>query len=88
MNDTAPQADARATTSATRANAAGIGLMLLGIFVFALNDALGKWLVATYSVGQLLLIRSGAALVLLLPLIWRDWATFAAAPKKSVTEIT
>jgi drug/metabolite transporter (DMT)-like permease len=51
---------------------AGIGLMLLGIFVFALNDALGKWLVATYSVGQLLLVRSMAALALLLPFLWRD----------------
>ncbi len=46
---------------------AGIGLMLLGIFLFSLNDALGKYLVATYSVGQLLLIRSVAALVLLSP---------------------
>ncbi|MCK9913562.1 DMT family transporter [Microbacteriaceae bacterium K1510] len=46
---------------------AGIGLMLTGIFFFALNDALGKWLVATYSVGQLLLIRSAAALVILIP---------------------
>jgi drug/metabolite transporter (DMT)-like permease len=50
---------------------AGIGMMLLGIFIFALNDALGKWLVATYSVGQLLLIRSAAALVCLLPFIRR-----------------
>jgi cobyrinic acid a,c-diamide synthase len=41
----------------------GISMMLLGIFLFALNDALGKWLVATYSVGQLLLVRSAAALV-------------------------
>ena len=37
--------------------------MLAGIFLFAVNDALGKWLVATYSVGQVLLIRSPAALV-------------------------
>ncbi|MBU4530989.1 MAG: DMT family transporter [Hoeflea sp.] len=49
----------------------GIAVMLLGIFMFALNDTLGKWLVATYSVGQVLLIRSIAALVVLSPLIWR-----------------
>jgi drug/metabolite transporter (DMT)-like permease len=49
----------------------GIAMMLLGIFVFALNDALGKWLVSTYSVGQLLLIRSAAALVCLLPFFRR-----------------
>jgi drug/metabolite transporter (DMT)-like permease len=61
---------------------AGIGLMLLGIFVFALNDALGKWLVATYSVGQLLLVRSMAALALLLPFLWRDSGrSFTAAPR-------
>jgi drug/metabolite transporter (DMT)-like permease len=61
---------------------AGIGLMLLGIFVFALNDALGKWLVATYSVGQLLLVRSMAALALLLPFLWRDGGrSFTAAPR-------
>mgnify|MGYP001043681071 CR=1 FL=1 len=51
---------------------AGIGLMLLGIFLFSANDALGKWLVDTYSVGAVLLFRSLAALVLLLPMIWRD----------------
>lgn len=61
---------------------AGIGLMLTGIFVFALNDALGKWLVATYSVGQLLLIRSAAALVLLLPFLCREGlAPLKAAPR-------
>jgi drug/metabolite transporter (DMT)-like permease len=51
---------------------AGIGLMLAGIFFFALNDALGKWLIASFSLGQLLLVRSAAALVLLAPFIWRE----------------
>lgn len=56
--------------------------MLLGIFIFALNDALGKWLIATYSVGQLLLIRSIAALVFLAPLIRREGRrTFRSAPR-------
>ena len=61
-----------------RAALAGIVLMLAGIFLFSVNDALGKWLVATYSVGQVLLIRSAAALVLLAPFIWRDRATLRA----------
>src|SRR6202040_4221154 len=56
------QAMSRSISSPKSALAAGIGLMLLGCFVFSLNDALGKWLVATYSVGELLLIRSAAAL--------------------------
>lgn len=46
--------------------------MLAGIFLFCCNDALGKWLLGTYSVWQMLVIRSVAALVLLSPLIWRE----------------
>jgi drug/metabolite transporter (DMT)-like permease len=46
-------------------------MMLVGILLFAVNDVLGKWLVATYSVGQLLLIRSGVGLVALAPFLWR-----------------
>jgi drug/metabolite transporter (DMT)-like permease len=61
---------------------AGIGLMLAGIFFFALNDALGKWLIATYSVGQLLLVRSAAGLAFLAPFIKREgWAAFRGAPR-------
>jgi drug/metabolite transporter (DMT)-like permease len=75
-----------ATTSPhdRRAALAGIGLMTAGIFLFAVNDALGKWLVATFSVGQVLLIRSIAALVLLTPFIWRDRASFAVAPRRGM----
>jgi hypothetical protein len=36
----------------------GIGLMLLSIFMFSFGDALGKFMVATYSVGQLLWLRA------------------------------
>ena len=64
-----------------RAALAGIALMSAGIFLFAVNDALGKWLVATYAVGQLLLIRSGAALAVLAPFVRRDARTFAVAPR-------
>ncbi len=48
---------------------AGIGWMLAGIGIFCLNDALGKWLVGKYAVGELLLIRSATALVLLIPFL-------------------
>lgn len=47
----------------------GILMMLAGILMFSLNDTMGKWLVSTYSVGQVLLIRSLAALLVLLPFI-------------------
>lgn len=53
---------------------AGIGLMILGIFLFVANDVMGKWLVATYTVGQVLLIRSAAGLVMLGPSLWKTGA--------------
>jgi drug/metabolite transporter (DMT)-like permease len=59
------------------ARLAGIGLMLLSIFMFSFGDALGKFIVATYSVGQLLWLRACAALIVLLPMIWRHRAAFA-----------
>lgn len=51
---------------------AGIVLMLLGMLMFSLNDAMGKMLVSTYSVGQVLFIRSIAALLVLAPFLVRQ----------------
>src|SRR5882762_166857 len=53
-----------------------IGLMLLSIFMFSFGDALGKFMVATYSVGQLLWLRACAALLVLLPMMWKQRAEF------------
>lgn len=63
--------------------ATGIALMLLACFVYSLNDALGKWLVSIYSVGQLLTIRSVAAILILLPFLMRreTLREFRAAPR-------
>ncbi|MGJ4940775.1 DMT family transporter [Bradyrhizobium sp. HKCCYLS1011] len=58
------------------ARLAGIGLMLLSIFMFSFGDATGKFLVQTYSVGQLLCLRACAALLLLSPMIWRQRSQF------------
>ena len=67
------------------ATLAGIALMVLGIFLFCCNDALGKWLLGTYTVWQMLLIRSIAALVILAPLMWRAGArALAAAPRPAL----
>ena len=55
---------------------AGIGLMLLSILMFSCGDALGKFMVATYSLGELLWLRACAALIVLLPMIWRNRADF------------
>src|SRR6516165_12013382 len=66
------QADARSL------HVVGIGFMLLSVFMFSFGDAVGKYIVATYSVGQLLALRGCAALFLLSPLIWRYRAQFFA----------
>src|SRR5580704_1234296 len=61
---------------------AGIGLMLMSVSLFSLNDAVGKWLVKSYPVGEALLIRSLVALALLVPFVWREGrAAFAAAAR-------
>lgn len=49
---------------------AGPALMLLGMLMFALNDTMGKWLVASYGLGQVVLLRSLAALIILVPMVW------------------
>src|SRR5260370_9756432 len=69
---------AKISTTAARGwgRLAGIGLMLVWVCVFAFGDTLGKFIVATYSVGQLLLLRSAAALIVLSPLIWRNRRKF------------
>ncbi len=64
------------TADVRSARLAGIGLMLVSVCVFAFGDTLGKFIVATYSVGQLLLLRSAAALIVLSPLIWRNRRKF------------
>ena len=54
-----------------RSGTAGLGvvLYLAGVAMFAVNDALGKWLVADYGVGQLMLLRTIGAAVVLAPML-------------------
>ncbi|WP_028032526.1 DMT family transporter [Chelativorans sp. J32] len=65
---TQPAAPLAETHDTTRL---GILVMLAAMLLFSLNDALGKWLVATYTVGQVLLLRSIAALIVLSPFLWK-----------------
>src|SRR4029078_3288013 len=58
------------------ARLAGIGLMLLSILMLSFGDALGKYMVATYAVGQLLWLRACAALLVLLPMMCKQRAEF------------
>lgn len=50
----------------------GVALMFLGDFMFALNDAMAKWLVVSFSVGQILVIRSLGSFIILTPMIARQ----------------
>jgi drug/metabolite transporter (DMT)-like permease len=72
-------APARRSTSGALA---GVGFMLLGVFLFASNDAMGKWLVGSYAVGQILLVRSISALAVLVP-FWRreGWRRLVRPPR-------
>src|SRR3569833_3411917 len=64
------QAQEKAQASGGREHdVAGIALMLIGIFFFSVNDTMGKWLISTYSVGQVLLLRSISAIIILSPFI-------------------
>ena len=64
------------------AHLAGIGLMLLATLMFSLNDVMGKWLVATYSVSQILFLRGIAALLILSPFVVRaGLVAFRSAPQ-------
>jgi drug/metabolite transporter (DMT)-like permease len=65
-----------ATLNDRSARLAGIALMLASVCMFSFGDALGKFVVATYSVGQLMFFRAIAALVVLAPSIWRQRAEF------------
>lgn len=55
-----------------RSVALGIALMAGGYFVFALNDALGKYLVASFGVAQLVAIRSVGSFLVLGPTLLRS----------------
>src|SRR5882724_1425560 len=58
----------------------GIGLMMLAVLLFSLNDTLGKWLAASYQAPQILLFRSIFAMLVLAALFlgekvgWRRWS--------------
>ncbi|WP_370675822.1 DMT family transporter [Pleomorphomonas sp. PLEO] len=52
----------------------GIFMMFFGDFMFAVNDVMGKWLAGTFSAGQIVLVRSLAALLVLAPLLLKGGA--------------
>ncbi|MFC7396816.1 DMT family transporter [Chelatococcus sp. GCM10030263] len=82
MSPSDPPVSPTVSVPARNAPLVGIGLMVLGIFAYSVNDVMGKWLVSTYSVPQILLIRSIFALAILAPFIWREGRTaFMTMPR-------
>jgi drug/metabolite transporter (DMT)-like permease len=75
---------ATSAAETARDRSAGILLFLGGMALFTANDAIGKWLVADYTVAQVLLLRSVAALVILLPWIVRDRRALANPRQKGL----
>lgn len=71
--DSAPAVSRRAlpVPGDARAVAVGVGLMAAGYFVFALNDTLGKYLVASFGVAQVVAIRSLGGFLILGPMLLR-----------------
>lgn len=61
---------------------AGIIYMLIAMFLFTANDAIGKWMVATYPVGQLISLRSLAALVVLGFILWKKQGSLRLSLKE------
>ncbi|MCW6508520.1 DMT family transporter [Lichenifustis flavocetrariae] len=61
--------------TASRQTSLAISLFSAGVFFFAVNDALGKWLVTGYPVGEIMLIRSCGAGLFLVPMLVRDPAS-------------
>lgn len=60
----------------------GILMMLLGILLFSLNDVMGKWLVATYTVWQVLLLRSAAAMAVITPFVLKQGLMRTLKPER------
>lgn len=54
-----------------RAVLVGLAIMVLGDFMFATNDAMGKWLVARHLPEEVLVWRSVAAIVVMAPFVRR-----------------
>jgi drug/metabolite transporter (DMT)-like permease len=66
----------------TADNLPGIGMTVLGVFLFSFCNALAKHLVTIYPVGEMLFVRSATALVLLAAFIGpRDIAAIRAGGK-------
>jgi len=67
MNPVPPPAQPQTSGDVTT----GIGIMLVGMLLFAANDALAKWLVGGFLLGQVLVLRSLAGLACVAPFLLR-----------------
>lgn len=58
-------AQGRASEQGNNSNSAAITFMLASMFLFAANDAIGKWLIGHYPLGELIMLRNVFALIVL-----------------------
>lgn len=66
----------------------GITYMLLGIGAFSLTDGLAKWIVATAPILQIVAIRNGFTLLLILPAVFRAGGLRALATRRGWAHVT
>lgn len=66
----------------------GIFMMFFGDFMFAVNDIMGKWLAGTFSAGQIVLVRSLAALLVLVPMLLKGGAPSLIRLEKPGTQFS
>ena len=72
------------------AGMAGPAVMLLGMLLFAMNDAMGKWLVANYGLGQVILMFAPWEAIFIWLGIWGAvmlaWTAFRLARRSPLTQ--
>jgi drug/metabolite transporter (DMT)-like permease len=66
-----PVSVANPSSPSASENRLGILYMVIGMALFTVNDAMGKWLVESCPVPLILAVRSAAALLILLPLVMK-----------------
>ena len=54
--------------------AKGVCIMILAAGVMSMNDAVSKYLVESYPIGQILCLRQAVALLVILLYVWRSGA--------------
>ena len=63
------------------ASVKGALCMVAGTFLLTCHDAISKWLTGTYHLGELMLYRSAAPLLVLIVILWHSGGLAAVKPR-------